>query len=89
MSLQNRTTRQTTCIPRAFLPVWKTHRISSTPKVSTSNGYRHGVDEGWMMWTLGRATEIECLLCDGHVIIIPIVDDSGLGIFRRLSSNST
>lgn len=78
MSLQNRTAHKSTYIPRekpSSYQFWKdqpTESLSKRRKLARSMAVKHGVDEGWMMYGISVALRmIECLLCDGHVIVIP------------------
>ena len=54
-------------------------------KLARTMAETHGVDEGWMMYGISVALRmIECLLCDGHVIVIP---NRGRFVARNISAD--
>ena len=91
MSRQSRQAKKNTPIQRekpSSYQMWKdqpTESLTTHRKLARTMAETHGVDEGWMMYGISVALRmIECLLCDGHVIVIP---EHGRFFARNISSD--
>ena len=92
LRLKNRAVVHTNTLIKREKPssyrLWKDHPtkdLTQHRKLARTMAETHNVDEGWMMYGISVALRmIECLLCDGHVIVIP---NKGRFWARNISSD--